>query len=804
MKKILPLLLLLTGTLVAQELGVYVPMWMMNPGDGDQYFSPATMDWTKISWASAFAVQIDSTKQPYMQILTGAFVNGVPSNGTDSAAFEFNYSSTNWLNLLVVNGHAHNAKILLTVDMVNPSGIEAVISKGEDSLDLWARSLVAYANRKGIDGIDLNIETWQVAPPTPTQISMMFRHLRLWMTNYDGSCSLLTIAPGLGNYNTYQKDSVNFYVDKIHIQFYAYDPVYFDAPVNSNVTWFINPIKRGSGIPSGCEGQGIEYDMANWVNAGYTKSKIEIGISTYAWVHQGVDSVMKPATSSGYATYQYAQASLSKGGTEHWDNDRQASWIGGTATSSFGSSTTLVNSGQKFYITTPSDSNTYYVAKYVTDNGLGGFWFYDLSMDHSEGGNPKNPVINYAQQLLLDQSKPPASKASILASFPSIPADGKSTVTITVQAKDSNGVNITNGGDVVVLVASGGTLSQITDHQDGTYTATLMSSKTAGPVIISGTINGKTISPTQTIIFSALRGLLSAAPQIILSDGKSTSTIALQVIDTNGVDLSSTGDNVVFSTTAGSLGSVTDHGDGTYSVKLTSAKVAALAKVTGTINGSMILDTADIIFTATIDKFTLISASPSLIPPDGVSTSTVTVQAKDTNNVDITTGGSVVTLLTTAGTLDSVVDNHNGTYTSTLTSSTLPGTAIIFGTINGATISDTATVIFGMPQGVINQNGSGLPTTYDLGQNYPNPFNPSTRISFALPKASQVQLKVFDMSGRVVATLVDSYMAAGRYSVTLNASQISSDKKSELASGVYLYRLETPDYSETKKLILLK
>jgi len=85
---------------------------------------------------------------------------------------------------------------------------------------------------------------------------------------------------------------------------------------------------------------------------------------------------------------------------------------------------------------------------------------------------------------------------------------------------------------------------------------------------------------------------------------------------------------------------------------------------------------------------------------------------------------------------------------------------------------------------------------YRLNQNYPNPFNPSTTISFSLSSRSFVSLKVFDLIGREVATMVSEEMQAGNYTRQWNAS--------DLPSGIYFYRLQSGSFTETKKLILLK
>ncbi len=88
------------------------------------------------------------------------------------------------------------------------------------------------------------------------------------------------------------------------------------------------------------------------------------------------------------------------------------------------------------------------------------------------------------------------------------------------------------------------------------------------------------------------------------------------------------------------------------------------------------------------------------------------------------------------------------------------------------------------------------PTTFELAQNYPNPFNPATTINYQLPTNTLVTLKVYDVIGREVATLVNARQEAGRYTVNFNAST--------LASGVYFYRLQAGSFVETKKMMLVK
>ena len=95
---------------------------------------------------------------------------------------------------------------------------------------------------------------------------------------------------------------------------------------------------------------------------------------------------------------------------------------------------------------------------------------------------------------------------------------------------------------------------------------------------------------------------------------------------------------------------------------------------------------------------------------------------------------------------------------------------------------------------------------YSISQNYPNPFNPSTKINFVIPKSSFVNLKVYDVLGNEVATLVNENKDAGRYSVTFSASggSASGGNAQNLASGIYIYKLVTDGYVSTKKMMLVK
>lgn len=96
----------------------------------------------------------------------------------------------------------------------------------------------------------------------------------------------------------------------------------------------------------------------------------------------------------------------------------------------------------------------------------------------------------------------------------------------------------------------------------------------------------------------------------------------------------------------------------------------------------------------------------------------------------------------------------------------------------------------------VDENPQQLVNEFDLLQNYPNPFNPSTVINYQISKSNRVTLKVYDIIGNEIATLVNNHQPAGKYSVEFNASN--------LPSGIYLYRLEAGDFVQTRKMTLIK
>ncbi len=122
--------------------------------------------------------------------------------------------------------------------------------------------------------------------------------------------------------------------------------------------------------------------------------------------------------------------------------------------------------------------------------------------------------------------------------------------------------------------------------------------------------------------------------------------------------------------------------------------------------------------------------------------------------------------------------------------------------LNGVIVGGHSIILRTTNGGVTFLEEEGLVTTTDfiLSQNFPNPFNPSTKITYQLPTAGNVTLKVFDVLGKEVATLVNEYRPAGSHEIEFNPYSINQQP----SSGIYLYRLQAGEYVETKKMIFLK
>ena len=307
---------------------------------------------------------------------------------------------------------------------------------------------------------------------------------------------------------------------------------------------------------------------------------------------------------------------------------------------------------------------------------------------------------------------PDPTKCTVTVSSNSITVGATST--LTLQAKDSSGANLTTGGATVVFSASGGTatgtISPTTDNGDGTYTATYTATAAGTAQTIGAAINGSTVTttmPTITVTVAVqvpdrTKCTVTASPTSIAVAG--TSTLTLQAKTSAGANITVGGATVVFTasggTATGTISATTDNGNGTYTAVYTGTAAGTAQTIGATINSQAVtttMPTITVTAAAQVPDPTkcTVTASPTTIGIAG--TSTLTLQAKTSAGANITVGGATVAFTasggTSQGTISATTDNGNGTYTAVYTGTTAGTAQTIGATINSQTVTTTMPTI---------------------------------------------------------------------------------------------------------------
>ncbi|MHA1988891.1 MAG: invasin domain 3-containing protein, partial [Promethearchaeota archaeon] len=208
---------------------------------------------------------------------------------------------------------------------------------------------------------------------------------------------------------------------------------------------------------------------------------------------------------------------------------------------------------------------------------------------------------------------------------------------------------------------------------------------------------------------------------------------------------------------------------------------------------------------AVVDPFlSEISVDPDSLPADGISKATITISPKNNSDTLLISGLQILLTNTGAGLLSPVTDLGNGIYEATINASVAIGTDTISAMVISG--SDTVSIFWKAIVRYLNptsaDDNSLSPNKFHLYQNYPQPFNPTTTIKYQIPIISYVSLKVFDVLGNEMESLVDQEKSAGTFEVDFDGAG--------LTSGVYFYTLKaipvngmTP-FKESKKMILIK
>jgi adhesin/invasin len=286
---------------------------------------------------------------------------------------------------------------------------------------------------------------------------------------------------------------------------------------------------------------------------------------------------------------------------------------------------------------------------------------------------------------------PTTVHSTIDAAPTGIPADNATAATITVRLFDGLGHALTTSGGMVTLASDVGALSAVTDHGDGTYTASIRSSL-PGAATISGALDGEAIVDVATVDFtpwvapSVVTTIVVGPADVTLTALGATQPYTAVARDQFGAVM----DGVAFEWTSSHPGvAAIDAVSGLATAASAGSTTigASAAGITGTTALTVIFANVPSPVHSTIE------AAPANVPADGASESIITVRLFNGLGDPLTTSGGAVTLTSDLGVLSAVTDHGDGTYAASLRSTT-PGIATITGTLNGAPIADDATVEF--------------------------------------------------------------------------------------------------------------
>ena len=349
---------------------------------------------------------------------------------------------------------------------------------------------------------------------------------------------------------------------------------------------------------------------------------------------------------------------------------------------------------------------------------------------------------------------------------------GTHTTVLTVTAKDSTGAPVTTGGATVTIVnaVGTGTIGPVTDNNNGTYTATVTAPATVGSGVFIATLGGQSVesgsgSQTQaTVTYTA--GQVSAAKStltptsssVALNESNNTQVLTVTAIDVNGNPVPVGGESVVIflSSGTGTIGGVTDNGDGTYTATVTAPITVGSGVFEATLDGQPVQSGTASQTQATVNYYlgtpsaaqsTLTPTSASILA-NGASTQVLTVTAKDANGNTLNTGGATVTitLLSGTGTIGAVSYNGNGTYIATVTAPSASGSGVFVATLNGQPVDSGTTT---QTQSTIHYLGSANAAKSTLT---PTSANISANVGSSTSSTVVLTVTAMDVSGNTLTS----------------------------------------------------
>lgn len=398
-----------------------------------------------------------------------------------------NQSSINYGQRLITVAHAKGVKVVLSLQAVDPTGLNAVASSQANS-DNFATFIAGFCKQWGYDGVEID---WEGSHSG--NAGMMIHSLRTQLNAQLGGHPLILLSPSL-NDGTFYPPSADADVDQYNIQFYAM----MWSPNDKNVTWHecaVYPGTSNNGTEQALDGltTGAIGDLQEWVNAGHDPAKIGIGIPTFGYVFNGGTTLLGPGAAPGNlvpghnGTWTVTQNSLlmgllKVGGTMRWDSVRQASYINGTT----GSSTYGLGVKGAFFCTLMTPQGIQAIVNYIktkTFGGkyLGGAMLYSLTEDFDPSkpaGKGRNAIHDALVTAMGGGVLPPPPPAAPTGTFSTSPASlpfGGGTVTLTWTSQNAstatiNGASVALNGNQTVSITANTTWTLLLTGAGGNIT----------------------------------------------------------------------------------------------------------------------------------------------------------------------------------------------------------------------------------------------------------------------------------------------------------------------------------------------
>jgi len=471
MKKILIAILLaltvLTSTAHAGKwFTTYYAVWSYQAvGTAPNSCPPWEIDWNGLTHMVLFDNGNVTQNPPYWAYMFAG--TGKPKNGniqagrptdTESDSTEIHYAGISnpgngtwpkYLDSLVTIGHRNNVRMFITIQGVNPTNLNAIANDSAKA-QVLVNTLVAWAERKKFDGVELDWEGWAVPlPPTPIVsrfVRLLYRRLQTMKTGLGGRAQLL-VAGGSNYWDKYDPEQ-DYMVDQYNLMMYDYTFAWDDAAARNGV-WHISPLYHGY---KGSSYMGLKWDFPSWQGGSYEDrgplqwaqkghdiKKMGIGIPTYADVYIGTKtfrSGFSQIMSNG--PYKVYEGLKSIGGTKVWDDAQKVEHTYGRTTAAY---------PWWWYQSIPANTDYYAVSEtpasiamkyeWIVKIGAGGVMTYDYCNDmngaYPKGDKRRHPLNRAVGDAILGLPPTPVD-SSIIAppdttAVPQPPVDGGMDVT---------------------------------------------------------------------------------------------------------------------------------------------------------------------------------------------------------------------------------------------------------------------------------------------------------------------------------------------------------------------------------------